>query len=165
MLTGDHHDAAEAVARSLGIDRFEAGMLPEDKLRFVDQLVRDGRIVAMAGDGINDAPALARAHVGIAMGTGADVAMESAAITLVKGDLTGIVRARRLSREVLAISARISSSLSPTTCCACRSPPALSIRSSVSALTDARRRRDDLQLRVGDRQRPAPPPRPALTAR
>jgi Cu+-exporting ATPase len=102
MLTGDHRTAAEAVARSLGIARIEAGVRPEGKAEVVRRLQAEGRVVAMAGDGINDAPALATARVGIAMGTGTDVAMQSAGITLVKGDLGGIVRARRLSRATLA---------------------------------------------------------------
>ena len=101
MLTGDNRTTADAVARSLGIDDVMAEVLPEQKQAKVEALRKEGRRVAMAGDGINDAPALAAADVGIAMGTGTDVAMESAAITLVKGDLRGIVRARHLSRAVM----------------------------------------------------------------
>jgi P-type Cu+ transporter len=101
MLTGDSRTTAEAVARRLGVTEVEAEVLPEDKIATIDRLVREGRKVAMAGDGVNDAPALARAHVGVAMGTGTDVAMESAGITLVQGDLRGIVRARRLSQGVM----------------------------------------------------------------
>ncbi len=101
MLTGDTRTSAEAVAHRLGIDEVEAEVLPDQKGKVIERLQAQGRVVAMAGDGINDAPALAQANVGIAMGTGTDVAMESAGITLVKGDLRGIVRARRLSKGMM----------------------------------------------------------------
>ena len=103
MLTGDSRATAAAIARELGLreDEFEAEVLPEGKLDVVRKLQKQGRVVAMAGDGVNDAPALAQANVGIAMGTGTDVAMESGGVTLVKGDLTGILRARRLSRATM----------------------------------------------------------------
>ncbi|APU10748.1 ATPase [Cellulophaga lytica] len=101
MLTGDTYETAKAVADSLNLNSFKAGMLPKDKLKEVEKLQQQGKIVAMAGDGINDAPALAKSDVGIAMGTGTDVAIESAMITLVKGDLHGIVKAHNLSSGVL----------------------------------------------------------------
>lgn len=101
MMTGDNHDTAQAVAKELYLTGFKASMLPQDKLKEVEKLQKEGKIVAMAGDGINDAPALAKSDVGIAMGTGTDVAIESAMITLVKGDLHGIVKARKLSHAVM----------------------------------------------------------------
>jgi Cu+-exporting ATPase len=101
MITGDSPATAAAVAKTLGLEEFEAGVLPDQKAEVVQRLQKQGRIVAMAGDGINDAPALAQADVGIAMGTGTDVAMESGGITLVKGDLGGILRARKLSQATM----------------------------------------------------------------
>jgi Cu+-exporting ATPase len=101
MLTGDNRTTAEAVARKLGIDAVEAEVLPEDKSRIIARLKGEGRVVAMAGDGVNDAPALAAADVGVAMGSGTDVAIESAGVTLLRGDLTGIVRARAVSRATM----------------------------------------------------------------
>jgi Cu+-exporting ATPase len=102
MMSGDSKTTANAVAKKLGLDDVIAEVLPEQKAEHVARLQSQGRKVAMAGDGINDAPALARAHVGIAMGTGTDVAMESAHVTLVKGDLRGIARARALSRATMS---------------------------------------------------------------
>jgi Cu+-exporting ATPase len=101
MVTGDHRATAEAVAKQLGVDDVRAQVRPDEKARIIKELQAQGHVVAMAGDGINDAPALAQADVGLAMGTGTDIAMESAAITLVKGDLRAIVRARRLSRAAM----------------------------------------------------------------
>lgn len=101
MLTGDNYNTAQSVANDLHLTSFKAECLPEDKLNFIKQLQAEGKIVAMAGDGINDAPALAQANIGIAMGTGTDVAIESAEITLLKGDLVGIVKAMNLSAMVM----------------------------------------------------------------
>jgi Cu+-exporting ATPase len=101
MMTGDNAKTAETVAKKLGIDKVFADVLPEQKAEKIKELQAQGKIVAMAGDGVNDAPALAQAEVGIAMGTGTDVAMESADLTLLKGDLRGILRARKLSRETM----------------------------------------------------------------
>jgi Cu+-exporting ATPase len=101
MLTGDNRTTAEAVARRLGITEVEADVLPEDKHRIVSRLRQEGHVVAMAGDGVNDAPALAAADIGVAMGTGTEVAIQSAGVTLVKGDLAGISRAVTLSRATM----------------------------------------------------------------
>ena len=101
MMTGDNRTTAEAVARQLGIDDVQAEVLPQDKASVVERLRSEGRVVAMAGDGVNDAPALAAADVGVAMGAGSDVAIESAGVTLLGGDLQGIVRARHLSKAVM----------------------------------------------------------------
>ncbi len=102
MLTGDNAATAKAMARKLGIEEVEAEVLPEDKSKVVARLRKEGRIVAMAGDGVNDAPALAAADVGVAMGAGADVAIESAGVTLLRGDLMGLVKAKRLSAATIA---------------------------------------------------------------
>ncbi len=124
MCTGDNRKTAEAVARELGIDEVHAEVVPQDKIEIVRKLKAAGAIVAMAGDGINDAPALAEANVGIAMGTGTDVAIESAGITLVKGDLMGITKAIHVSRAVMRnIRGRTYGSRSVTMLSASRSPP------------------------------------------
>jgi len=101
MLTGDNEITAKSVASELKLDGYQADCLPDDKFNKIKELQKQGHIVAMAGDGINDAPALAQANIGIAMGTGTDIAMQSAKITLVKGDLNGIARAKDLSRDVM----------------------------------------------------------------
>ena len=101
MFTGDNEDTAKAVSEALHLDGYKAQMMPEDKLNEIKRLQSEGKKVAMAGDGINDAPALSQADIGIAMGTGTDVAIESASITLVKGDLNGVVKARSLSHKVM----------------------------------------------------------------
>ena len=101
MFTGDNEITARAVAGKLKLDGFKADCLPDDKYNKIKELQKQGHIVAMAGDGINDAPALAQANIGIAMGTGTDIAMQSAKITLIKGDLNGIARAKDLSRDVM----------------------------------------------------------------
>jgi Cu+-exporting ATPase len=116
MLTGDNRTSAEAVARKLHIDEVEAEVLPEDKAKIVQRFKDQGRIVVMAGDGVNDAPALATADVGIAMGTGTDVAIESAGVTLLRGDLMGIVEARHLS---ILFMFSLLSSLMIKCCCSC----------------------------------------------
>ena len=158
MVTGDNRTTADAVARSVGIDRVEADVLPERKADVVKRLQAQGQRVAMAGDGINDAPALAQADVGIAMGTGTDVAMESAAITLVKGDLRGIVRARRLSRATMRnirqnlFFAFVYNILGVPLAAGVLYP---GVRSA--AQSDDRERGDDVQLGVGDWERVAAP--------
>ena len=153
MLTGDNRTTAEVVARKLGLDEVQAGVLPDEKGKAVRRLKADGRTVAMAGDGINDAPALAEADVGIAMGTGTDVAMESAGVTLVKGDLRGILRTRRLSRATMR---NIRQNLAFAFLYNC--PRRADRRGRALPLLrdppqpDDRQCRDDLQLGLGHRQ-------------
>ena len=154
MLTGDNRITAEAVAKKLGIDRIEADVSPEQKADIVKQLQAAGKKVAMAGDGINDAPALAQADVGIAMGTGTDVAIESAGITLVKGDLRGILRARRLSRATMRnirqnlVFAFAYNSLGVPSC---RRSALSGVRTA--AVADDRRNRHESQFGIGHHQR------------
>ena len=154
MLTGDSRTTAEAVARTLGLDEVIAEVQPAEKANVVERLRSEGHVVAMAGDGVNDAPALARADVGIAMGTGTDVAMESAGVTLVKGDLRGIARARRLSRATMRnirenlLWAFLYNALGV--------PIAAGVLYPVvrrAPVAHDRQRRDELELRLGDPQR------------
>ncbi len=166
MATGDNERTARAVAGRLGIDEIRADVLPADKARIIEQLQAEGRKVAMAGDGVNDAPALAQADVGIAMGTGADVAIESAGFTLVKGDLNGIVRARRLARGDHA-QHQAEPVLRPGLQ---RRRRAGSRRRSLSVprhpgVADLRRRRDEPVIALGGRQRPAAARRANLAQR
>ena len=165
MLTGDNRTTAEAVARRLGIDEVEAEVLPEQKSAVVKRLREQGRVVAMAGDGVNDAPALAAADVGIAMGTGTDVAIESAGVTLVKGDLAAIARARTLSAATMRnirqnlFFAFVYNALGVPVAAGvlypCLRPP---------PEPDHRRRGDGAELGLGDRQRGPAANRPRLSS-
>ena len=159
MLTGDSRTTPPPSPRNLGIDEVQAEVAPAEKGNVVKRLQAEGHIVAMAGDGINDAPALAQAHVGIAMGTGTDVAMESAGVTLVKGDLRGIAKARRLSRGVMRnirqnlFFAFIYNALGVPIAAGVLYP-----FFGIALKPDDRRRRHELQHRLGHHQRPAPSP-------
>ena len=154
MLTGDHATTAQAVARKLGITEVEADVLPDQKSAVIRRLKREGHVVAMAGDGVNDAPALAAADVGIAMGTGTDIAMQSAGLTLVKGDLAGIARARALSRATMRnirqnlVLAFVYNAVGIP---GGRGRAVSRLRAAVEP--DDRRGRHELELGVGDRQR------------
>ena len=163
MLTGDSRATAESVARKLKIDSVEAQVLPNQKAEIVKQLKAKGHIVAMAGDGVNDAPALAAANVGIAMGTGTDVAIESAGITLLKGDLVGIARARALSRATMRnIRQNLFFAFAYN---ALGVPIAAGILYPIlrpASESYLRQRRDDLQLCFGDHQRAPSPSRRSL---
>ncbi len=166
MLTGDNRSTAQAVAGKLGITEIEAEVLPEHKHAIVQRLRGEGRNVAMAGDGVNDAPALAAADVGIAMGTGTEVAMQSAGITLVKGDLAGIVRARHLSRATMRnIRQNLALAFVYNTLgiplAARRALPGFRL----ALESDRRRRRDEPQLGLGHFERAAAAPDTALSPR
>jgi Cu+-exporting ATPase len=153
MLTGDSRATAEAVARRLGIDQVEADVLPAEKREAIRRLQAAGHRVAMAGDGVNDAPALAQADVGIAMGTGTDVAMESAAVTLVKGDLRGIVRARKLSQATMSnIRQNLFFAFVYNAVGVPIAAGALYPVFGPAAESDDRERGHDLQLGLGDRE-------------
>jgi P-type E1-E2 ATPase len=164
MATGDGVSTAKHVAAQLGIDEYYGEVKPQDKLALVEKLQRQGNVVAMAGDGINDAPALAKADVGIAMGTGTDVAINSAHLTLVKGDLRGIAQARAISVETVRNMwqnlgfAFLQCTWHPY----CSRPPVPDHRPFTVA--DDRGAGDELEFGVGDRQRAAPPPVEKLTA-